>query len=243
MVKKCILEDKEIVRRYENGESSIDISVGSGIGERAIRLILHKHNVEMRSGRKRKWLVNESFFDEWSKEMAYVLGFAFADSTASRNCIVFFQKEAEILNKIKRAVCSTAPLQYKDNLYHLPINSKRIINKLKEFKIIGNKTYTKKFPEIKEEYKWSFVRGFFDGDGHINKKGNYLTFSCCSKDFSYPLYEFLKSEELKVVLKEERNTIRVVVSGYESLSVMREKMYRDSEELFIGRKKERLYQI
>lgn len=132
-------------------------------------------------GRLRKYNLNEDYFKYIdTNNKAYILGFIFADGSVNKNylSIKLSKNDIEILEFIKKE------LEYDGNIRNYIINgreyvdlticSNRMINDLKKYNIIPNKTYSVDcMPEL-DEYQISFIRGFFDGDGSIyvyNKRG------------------------------------------------------------------------
>lgn len=98
-----------------------------------------------RGGHNRK-RVNENFFKTWSPQMAYVLGFIFADGAI------------EDLRKSSRTC-----------YIHLASNDKSLL----KLGVMPRKSLTMKFPYIPEEYLSFFIRGYFDGDGCLYSSLSY----------------------------------------------------------------------
>jgi len=126
------------------------------------------------------WKFNKEFFNQWSPEMAYVLGFLFADGYVFKNprgsCFFCFcSTDREIIEKIKKILGSNHTIGIRirtngwKNAYVLQIGSKDIFSRLnKEFGIIQNKSLIIKFPKVPDNFLGDFVRGYFDGDGNVN---------------------------------------------------------------------------
>ncbi|MBI2338497.1 hypothetical protein HYU95_04930 [Candidatus Daviesbacteria bacterium] len=120
----------------------------------------------------------ETFFDIWSKDMAYVLGYFAADGSMYKNkrrsCyIAFTSTDEELINLIKKIMSvSNAIENYKNpyktwkRRYVLQIGSRKLFLKLIELGFTPRKSLTLKFPkELPNELLRHFVRGYFDGDG------------------------------------------------------------------------------
>lgn len=160
--------------------------------------------------RKRIYSLNESFFDNWSHDMAYILGFITADGNVSRSTMRIQLKntDVEILEYIKEKLGYDGPILFITNNYTykdvvktrnqciLIINSYRMVKKLKEYHIIPAKTGKEVLPDIPDEYFYSYLLGLNDGDGCLffakqcNRKSGKetkrrLNFSLCSasRDF------------------------------------------------------------
>lgn len=127
-----------------------------------------------------KHKVNENFFKKWSKNMAYVLGYIYADGNLL-NCDYirarYFQitsVELDALERIKHMMNSEhnitkhKPSYLKGKIiYRLKIGSHEIYNDLLMHGLYPNKSLDMEFPEIPLEYTGHFIRGYFDGDGCI----------------------------------------------------------------------------
>ena len=138
-------------------------------------------------GGQRQFSFNEDFFKVWSQDMAYVLGFWFADGNIKqriRFSIYQHNKDKCLMKNILRKMGTTAYL-YKDkrhNHCYISISSKTIYNDILALGGMPAKSLAVKFPKIPEKYIGSFLRGNFDGDGSIyydkcNKK--YFACFCC----------------------------------------------------------------
>jgi intein/homing endonuclease len=124
------------------------------------------------SNASRKYSLNESFFDEWSAAMAYVLGFWFADGYMRHDKsyrVSFTSNDIQILKDIRRVMGSTNPI-YKtkrDNSSYVVLHSKKLFERLIVLGGMQRKSRFIRFPEIPQEYIKDFVRGYFDGDGSV----------------------------------------------------------------------------
>ena len=149
------------------------------------------------------------FFQKWSSEMAYTLGFLYADgnitdatNSSRTQYIGFTSKDQDIISDIREILGSEHNIyrrepewrRYVDGKtyqssesFHLRIGSKRMFSDLLKIGLIPNKSKTIEFPKIPKKYVSHFVRGYFDGDGciYIRKpyKGLRLIFTSGSKQF------------------------------------------------------------
>lgn len=187
-----ILKDSsnEIVYFYNNGYSASHIASMYNVSKKTILNLLHKHGVDMRDARlcHRKYTLNEHYFDVIdSQDKAYILGLLWADGYNDGNghvSISLQEDDVDILNKIKNAIGTNIPLNYRrfseyrkgwKNQYRLFINSKHISKKLDSYGMYPNKSLVVKFPNWLDEQLYPhFIRGYCDGDGHI---GNYIGFA------------------------------------------------------------------
>ena len=143
-----------------------------------------------------KRYVNDKFFDEWSAEMAYVLGLFATDGNIHKSpsrganakprslkTLSFTQKEPELLEKILGLMRSNAKIifqkerSYKHTtagaIYNFTIYNDTIYDKLVELGVTERKSQSIIFPDIPEPYVRHFIRGCWDGDGSIGKHSEY----------------------------------------------------------------------
>lgn len=156
-------------------------------------------------GCSRKYNVNENFFKMWTHDMAYILGFWWADGCIKNNknskvfSITQHKKDKYILEEILSKMNSSHPLGKIRNCFEIKIGSKEIVNDIIKLGGCTKKSLKIKFPNVPKEYLRDFVRGYFDGDGCIYKNGK----RCCSHfvsgsfNFIKKLNEVLFNEFLK----------------------------------------------
>jgi hypothetical protein len=146
-------------------------------------------SLDPRGGHNR-YKFNQDFFEKWSPEMVYVLGFLYADGDIEDNrkssrtqYITFASVDKEILEAIKKSMGSEHGLNYrapkdvtyKDGKtyksvesYRLRIGSKKMFGDLLKLGLTPRKSLTIKFPkDIPDDYLGDFIRGYFDGDGCV----------------------------------------------------------------------------
>ena len=171
-----------------------------------------------------KYYVNEESFDAWSHEMAYVLGFLFADGTIystpyNRGKYVGVTSiDRESIETIKIFLQSAHPIiAYKPPherhsiKYTLKIGSHKLHDSLMKHSLYQNKSLTVTMPKIPRKYLADFIRGNFDGDGCVfiemrrrkDNKENFvrclkITFSSGSKKFLEQLSDCLGTEVLQI---------------------------------------------
>lgn len=137
-------------------------------------------------GSKKKYLVNEDFFKIWSHDMAYILGFWWADGCMKKDSngktsifsISQHKNDSYILEEIKTKMGSNKPLDKpgKNNCNLITFHSETICNDIIKLGGKVRKSLTIDFPKnIPLLYTSDFVRGVFDGDGSIffTKQKNY----------------------------------------------------------------------
>ena len=126
---------------------------------------------------KRKYLLNENFLDKWSPEMAYVLGFWFADGYMRHSGsykIVFNSNDYDLLKQIKQVINSTHLIYQRKNGNKFQLNnlqfiiySKQIFLRLIDLGGVRYKSKKIRFPRVPYKYLPDFIRGYFDGDGSV----------------------------------------------------------------------------
>jgi intein-encoded DNA endonuclease-like protein len=122
--------------------------------------------------------INKSFFKKWSNSMAYILGFIYADGnvvhTKRDTWFLSIQiTDKELLETIKKSIGSEHFISKRNliegnkQLYRLQIGSKDMCQDLSILGIAEHKSLTMKIPTIPKHYFSHFLRGYFDGDGHV----------------------------------------------------------------------------
>lgn len=127
-----------------------------------------------------KYKVNEDFFKTWSQEMAYVLGYLYADGSMEDasylrgKYVRVSSVERNNIVKIRKWIGSEHTIVPQKSLhkngrtgYLLRIGSHAIYNDLLKLGLYPNKSLTITLPNIPKEYFEHFVRGYFDGDGCV----------------------------------------------------------------------------
>jgi len=206
-------------------------------------------------GRKRKYTVNDNFFDEIdTEEKAYVLGFLFADGCISkiRNqvYISLHRKDKCILEKIKSVMCSDNPIfdttgrfskDYKiTEKCSLNITSKRLVEKLELLGCVERKSDILVFPTISNIVVQHFMRGYFDGDGSVYKTNtNELRISVNStKEFCDEYLNKLPYNGKATVRKEKRskkNVYYFCIAGRNQVYTIYNFLYENAT-IFLNRK-------
>jgi hypothetical protein len=128
----------------------------------------------------KKHSYDKDFFKHWSNDMAYVLGFWFADGYISMNhktntsktfAIVQSTKDKYILQLIKQKMHFSGEVKEEAKSVYpksiLRIYSKEIYDDIILLGGMEKKSSIVKFPYIAEEYLKKFLLGFFDGDGSV----------------------------------------------------------------------------
>lgn len=168
-----------------------------------------------------KYDVNlNSFFDKSSEEFAYFLGFFYADgyNNVKQGKVVITLKspDAEILEKFSNLFFGGRPLyRYRvkcqtnicNSVSSLMIGNRELSNLLASYGAYQNKTFKIRFPVWLNKNLWKhFIRGYFDGDGSIEKHGRTYRLSIASN------LEFNTSLQ-KIILKHTGLNFGIIPQG------------------------------
>lgn len=176
----------------------------------------------------------DSFWSQWSDNLAYVLGFAFADAGIGRgrNSLTFSQSRPDILSKIQECVPS-GRLTYSQGakVYRLRYCFPGFNAMLRPHGIIPNKTVHGYWPTtIPSQLIRHYIRGYFDGDGSIYIRKHLHTaiahFVCHKADF----LERLRSELRRLNIGSNRvfqdgNNYRLRITKRADLYQMHSQIY------------------
>lgn len=168
-----------------------------------------------------KYHVNEAFFDNWTQEVAYVLGYFYADgsmedasylrgkyirvSSVEKYSIVRIKKWLDSEHTIVKQKSAWKNGRTK---YLLRIGSHKLYDKLTSLGLYPNKSLAIQFPNIPKAYLHHFIRGYLDGDGCVyfyrtQGKRNKLVTKKLSVIFTSGSSIFL--ERLNAILKKRIN--------------------------------------
>ena len=125
-----------------------------------------------------KYKVNETFFDKWNPEMAYVLGYWYADGSmyiSERGSYLNVTSvDKEIIYNVKKWLKSEHTIREAKPIWPngktrfvLRIGNKNLYKALIKLGLYPSKSLTVKFPNVPNRFLGHFVRGYFDGDGCV----------------------------------------------------------------------------
>ena len=160
-----------------------------------------------------KFKANYTFFKTWSPEMAYVLGFWYADGSVDYSpqirghYIRVGSTDKEVVSYIKQALKSehkiyVTPRPGNKTFYLLQIGSSQMFQDLDQLGVVERKSNIITFPQVPKDLRTDFIRGYFDGDGCVfiekSSTGSYkrmvTVFTSGSKEFLMQLQETLFTE-------------------------------------------------
>lgn len=232
MVKYCeIAQDikDSIADEYVNNKKSImKISKEYGYSNDMVKKILINENVHIRDLSESHALeFDKTYFEKIdTPNKAYWLGFIYADGSLSSNGLFSIKqgiKDINVLENFKKDInsehkitISTSNNGYNKGLQYCVFNIryKKLYKQLQNLGVNSNKTFDCKFPDeniLPKEYKWDFIRGFFDGDGsayvsHIKWKYG---------EYEYPSLSFTGTQNML------ENILQEVQKHYNTNAVVR----------------------
>lgn len=194
--KKYKFNEEEMIQLYLSGKNLIELGQKYNVGYVTIKLRLVEHGVKLRTRSEskkiefqeynpnkhgRKFFLNHKYFQNWNKNMAYIVGFLSADGYVSNKGtlkITLQEKDIELLYKINKELESSYPvkklLSKCGDKYHpsceLLINSKHMVNDLINIGVTQRKSFTIRMDDIPNKYRIDFIRGYFDGDGSVGEQ-------------------------------------------------------------------------
>jgi intein/homing endonuclease len=205
--------------------------------------------------------LREDFFEEWSPEMAYILGLLAADGSLSKNvrggCYVeLFVADRVLVGFLKSALRATQKVarragrkSHHKPLYRIQIGSKKIFMSLVRRGLSPRKSKTLLFPDMPDTVLAHFVRGYFDGDGNVYFRSHFAKdraayrwvfssrFTSGSKEFLQRLHDILKSHGVRggrIAVKERGYDL--VLSHRDSIALYKF-MYHNAGRTFLDRKR------
>ena len=201
---------------------------------------------------KRLYNLNEKYFDVIdSEDKAYWLGFLYADGCINErnkhyNIILDLQhSDKEHIANFLKCIESEHPIyEYSKNgkkYAKISIGSKHMFNSLCELGCIPNKTYEKiKMPDINDELKIHFIRGFLDGDGWISlkkhTKGASIGMVSNYKDILVDIQSFLEKNNIYSLLREEKKGHFTLNIGKSVEQVKFLKLIYNNPKIYLDRK-------
>lgn len=215
----------------------------------------------MKSNINRKYTLNEEYFREINTpEKAYFLGLMYSDGSVSDRSIVISlqERDGEILKKLAKLLDYNGPVTTYSckNINHsnktvLRVYSREFVQDLTKIGCKRNKTYDLKLPILPELFYSHFIRGVFDGDGCIMRKGkNSYYFSITgNKEFLEQIEDIIINQvsikRCKISTKNKSNNIFGAIqhSANADLLKIRDYIYNDCKNLFIDRKKQKFDEI
>lgn len=228
----------------DEGRSTVEIAAHFGVSERAVSLRYKILGIKRKAGAKRQYAVNERFFDEWSSEMSYVLGFVITDGCVYGNTLTIAQKDIEPLEAIRDMLASEHPIEQRKNgdsiIYRLNIGSRALVDALAGLGIHPAKSRTVAMPNVPDAFLADFLRGVIDGDGWAHPRGYVVTITSGSANFAQGLTARLNDAGFPFEATHDGAAWRIKLSGKDAVMRLESYLYRDPAAFYIARKRERI---
>lgn len=169
---------EDIIKDYKNGLSIKKIIKKYKSSFYTVKKILIENGLKIRKDTNRKFKINEDYFAKIdTPKKAYWLGFIYGDGNIweSKFQLHLQHRDKYILQDLLDDMDSEHKLYQNHGHPKIYISSPKLVNHLKKFGLIPNKSLTLKAPKrsyfnkVLDRY---FLLGFFDADGSINKKSD-----------------------------------------------------------------------
>lgn len=233
--------------------SNNDIAKIIGVQSDGIRLAARRLQLPKKGS---GWKYNPELekLDKTTNEFYYFLGWMASDGNVSKNLQNISLKicDEEIVNRFllmfPTAKKYITPYSYKKTSYCFMIGSMEFSRFLITKGITPHKSRTLDVTE--DCWNEHFVRGFFEGDGHVrqnfphNRYTRYSAgFCCASEKFIKDLSKYLECKGIINKVVQEKTYFRLRIEGKECLKIFYHLLYDNSNQWFLLRKKQILDQL
>jgi len=165
-------EIKKLKEMSQNGYKDKEIATALNKSEDAVSSKRYRENIEQVK-------LNENLFNEWTEQNTWLLGLLTADGSfgKNRNSIVLYNTNKNLLKQFKNIIQTKNEINEHINksrlgnkkVWRLRVENYKIASFLKSINGFGDKDHRNPFSNIPDKYKWSFVKGLYDGDGNFYK--------------------------------------------------------------------------
>lgn len=244
-------DELQYLRDNYKNKTYKQLSLELGRSKTAIDLKINRLGLK-----KDRYEYDHSYFHNIdSQDKAYWLGFFYADgcvhksetckSTSYEACIKLQASDDGHLRKFNKCIGGNVDVQYETHkcsfngveTYSASIRlfSKEIFEDLVSHGCVPAKSFTIRFPELREDLIPHFVRGYFDGDGCFCKDSNSrnvasVNFCSASEQFLQDMRTILYQHSIQSYITDEkgRNTFRLYIRGMENCDKMLSFLYHDA---------------
>lgn len=265
-----LLEDKlnKMIELYQDGYSYQKIADLYKCSKSHVMKMLKDKVISRNNCEKGKSKTcNDCYFDVIdSEEKAYWLGFIFGDGFIYDKkigehsgilCISLSSEDIEHLYKFRNAINSSHTIHTYDNskgyangkLSRIKINSNHLVDSLKKYGMIANKTNIIGEPVLlSKEYYIPFIRGLFDADGSIMfwKHNNtlYQSISICKTPELLQFVErILKYNWIWSQRKEDNNQCKTITINRKNETIDCLTELYENASIYLDRKYERYLEV
>ncbi len=233
LIKNSSMKDEDIAQILNRSTNSIR--------NKRIRLGINKKFSTIYS-------VNSDFFKYWNNQMAYILGYIFADGSIrirkSGMELSIKSKDYEILEAMNIKMKSTYLISRESTetglIFRLSIYKSGVVKDLIKLGVLPRKSLIMTFPNIPKKYLFHFIRGYFDGDGHVRIIRNSLeiSFTSGSKSFLEELKCKLEGLGIKSsIWSPSQYSFYVLRISSENREYFVKNLYNNNAKLYLQRKK------
>lgn len=252
--------DSTIIELYQNGESCQSIAQKLQLDRSTVYYRLVKNNITLRSKKGikhcvRKCHISLEFFKEKidlnREDFDYFLGLFATDGNVCKNMVriggisdenvEFLQHWCDFLdNKVSiHRTLRSNNVSYQNTVQ---FKNQDIVDYLKQFGIVPNKTFTLELPYI----NWNVLRGVFDGDGSVIKDNRCLAYKfsivTASEKFAQQLNDFYTTNQIKshiyIEVKNRTPLYKVIVMNQNDVYKIYQHIYKNPK-YFLKRKYEK----
>jgi len=253
-LKRWTREETEYLKQNFNNKTYKEIGDILGRSEDAIQIRLCR--LKLTTPKKE---ANDNFFNIWSSDMAYILGYIITDGNVYNNTlrIDLSRKDIDVLEYMVKHIAPSYSIEKYSRITigtkmrdycTLRINSKKIIESLFKLGVIERKTGREILPSCPDQFKPDLLRGIFDGDGSVwYKKNNNLGMEIisASESFLYSVKNDLGFNLGRLIKRVSKSTgreyfiWRTDTQGH--IRQIANFMYYNGHPFCLQRKKERFY--
>ena len=208
---------------------------------------------------------DKDFFKTWSSDMAYVLGFMYADGNVvetkrGNHYVAIYSADKPIMFAMRRAFKAehkiSARISMTGCVYRIQIGSQEWFSDIAKLGLFPNKMKRLVLPKVPRVFFGDFIRGYFDGDGNvwsgfINKKRKTPTrviqavFTSGAHDYLVSLRNALAQQGIRgggLYVSKKGAYSRLILSTLDALKLY-EIMYNGPHALHLKRKRVRFEQF
>ena len=169
---------------WEQGLSQNDIRDRYNVYSSTVYRAFQKYNIPTRTRSQAQLLAaqqgkttyphifNRGFFDKWSPQMAYVLGLVYADGHVDRHgkALWFGWSDSALIHNVIELMGSNKCPQQDKSMWCITFSSVPMCRRLNGLGVpFGKKSHIIKYPSVPPQYTGDFIRGYWEGDGSVEK--------------------------------------------------------------------------
>lgn len=173
-------------------------------------------------------------------------GCIYLDKKQNRNMLNITSKDYKLIEYLNNLMTPSKKIYENKGSFSIIYKNDEALNYIISLGISYRKSLTLKFPYIPDEFFWSFMRGYFDGDGCIYKSHNnghdymFVSITSGSLDILMTIQDKLLKYDIHARINKDcrKDTFYLKIYKQKDVSIFAENMYKNAQ-LFLGRKRER----